>query len=174
MAVVSSCCEVQDQVLFNECNPISKFLFQIKLVFLIYLLNLQLDYIESILYILLQGLQAEVKSLWSLYVGLHTCYKGKNKKTQKINFQQIFKNYLSSDCFMKFQSMKMKSLVIVNYNVTVKQQSNFAHTAHHARKVNNSGRFEKLCVKLIILVVIILFFNDMVEKQYPIQYWQFE
>jgi len=23
---------------------------------------------------------AEVKSLWSLYIGLHTCYKGKNKK----------------------------------------------------------------------------------------------
>lgn len=43
--------------------------------------------------------------------------------------------------------MKMKSLVIVNYNVTVKKKSNFAHTAHHARKVDSSGRFKRLCIK---------------------------
>ena len=36
--------------------------------------------------------------------------------------------------------MKMKSLVIVNYNVTVKKQSNFAHTAHHARIAGNNRR----------------------------------
>jgi len=31
--------------------------------------------------------------------------------------------------------MKMESLVIVNKNVTVNDISNFAHTAHHARRV---------------------------------------
>jgi len=33
---------------------------------------------------LLEGrLKAEVKSIWSLYVGLHTCYKGEDKEQQK-------------------------------------------------------------------------------------------
>jgi len=58
--------------------------------------------------------RAEVKSLWSFYVGLHTCYKDKNKKLLKSNFKPIFKNYPSSDCFLKFENMKLKSLVIVN------------------------------------------------------------
>jgi len=57
---------------------------------------------------------AEVKSLWSLYVGLHTCYKGKNKELLKSNLKLISKNYLSSDCPLKFVDMKPKSLVIVN------------------------------------------------------------
>ena len=56
----------------------------------------------------------EVKSLWSLYVGLHTCYKGKNKRSLKSNLKPILKNYLSSDCSLKFENMKSKSLVIVN------------------------------------------------------------
>lgn len=55
----------------------------------------------------------EVKSLWSLYVGLHTCYKGKNKELLKNNLKLISKNYLSSDCSLKFENMKSKSLVIV-------------------------------------------------------------
>ena len=55
----------------------------------------------------------EVKSLWSLYVGLHTCYNGKNKGLLKSNLKLISKNYLSSDCSLKFENMKSKSLVIV-------------------------------------------------------------
>lgn len=31
--------------------------------------------------------------------------------------------------------MKMKSLVIVDNNATVNDKSDFAHTAHHARKI---------------------------------------
>ena len=57
---------------------------------------------------------AEVKSLWSLYVGLHTCYKGKNKGSLKSNLKPNPKNYLSSDCSLEFENMKSKSLVIVN------------------------------------------------------------
>lgn len=60
------------------------------------------------------GEGTEVKSLWSAYLGLHTCYKGKNKKLRKSNLEQILKNYLNSDCFLKLENMKMKSLVIVD------------------------------------------------------------
>jgi len=35
--------------------------------------------------------------------------------------------------------MKSESLVIVNQHVTVNDLSNFAHTAHHARKVVPAG-----------------------------------
>ena len=41
--------------------------------------------------ILMLRLKAEVKSLWSKYIGLHTCYNGNNKKMQKCKFQLIFK-----------------------------------------------------------------------------------
>jgi len=86
-------------------------------------------------------LEAEVKSLWSLYVGLHTSYKGKNKKLLKRKLELILKNYLSSDYFLKLESMKLKSLVIVNYYVTVNALSGSAHTAHHARKSFKAGKF---------------------------------
>jgi len=55
----------------------------------------------------------EVKSLWSSYAGLHTCYKDKDNKLLKSNLKLIFKNYPSSDCSLKFENMKSKSLVIV-------------------------------------------------------------
>lgn len=58
--------------------------------------------------------RTEVKSLWSMYFGLHTCYKGKDKESQKSDLERISKNYLSPDCFLKFESMKTKSLVIVD------------------------------------------------------------
>jgi len=35
--------------------------------------------------------------------------------------------------------MKLESLVIVNQHVTVNDLSNFAHTAHHARRVVSAG-----------------------------------
>ena len=40
---------------------------------------------------------------------------------------------------MKFFLMKSESLVIVNHYVTVNDLSNFAHTAHHARRVYLAG-----------------------------------
>jgi len=54
----------------------------------------------------INGYEAEVRSLWSIYIGLHTSYKGKNKKLLKRKLELIFKNYLSPDCFLKFESMK--------------------------------------------------------------------
>jgi len=49
------------------------------------------------------------------------------------------KNYLSSDCKLKLVYIKSESLVIVNQYVTVNDVSNFAHTAHHARRVVSAG-----------------------------------
>ena len=45
--------------------------------------------------------------------------------------------------------MKSESLVIVNKDVTVNDTSNFAHTAHHARRVESAGNFIIYNKKLI-------------------------
>jgi len=41
--------------------------------------------------------------------------------------------------------MKSESLVIVNHHVTVNDLSNFAHTAHHARRVVSAGHLFSCC-----------------------------
>ena len=66
-------------------------------------------------------------------------YKGRNKEKQQLALKQNFKNYQSSDCRLKLVYVKSESLVIVNHNVTVNDISNFAHTAHHARRVVSAG-----------------------------------
>jgi len=66
-------------------------------------------------------------------------YKGKYKKLLKWELKQIFKNYQSSDCKLKLIYIKSESLVIVNQHVTVNDLSNFAHTAHHARRIVSAG-----------------------------------
>jgi len=66
-------------------------------------------------------------------------YKGRNKETQRFTLKQNSKNYQSSDCRLKLVYMKSESLVIVNHHVTVNDLSNFAHTAHHARRVVSAG-----------------------------------
>ena len=71
-------------------------------------------------------------------------YKGEYNGKQQRNLKQSSKNHLSSDCRLELVYMKSESLVIVNHNVTVNDLSNFAHTAHHARRVvmaGNSIRF---------------------------------
>ena len=54
-------------------------------------------------------------------------------------YSKTQKNYLSSDCRLKLVYIKSESLVIVNQYVTVNDVSNFAHTAHHARRVVSAG-----------------------------------
>jgi hypothetical protein len=66
-------------------------------------------------------------------------YKGKYNETRECEFKQNFKNYLSSDWRLELAYMKSESLVIVNNHVTVNDKSNFAHTAHHARRVVTAG-----------------------------------
>lgn len=62
-------------------------------------------------------------------------YKGEDKKMRWCELKLILKNRQSSDCKLKLIYMKLESLVIVNQHVTVNDLSNFAHTAHHARRV---------------------------------------
>jgi len=54
-------------------------------------------------------------------------------------YSKTQKNCLSSDCRLKLVYIKAESLVIVNQYVTVNDVSNFAHTAHHARRVVSAG-----------------------------------
>ena len=71
-------------------------------------------------------------------------YKGEDSGKRQRNLKQSSKNHPSSDCRLELVYMKSESLVIVNHNVTVNDLSNFAHTAHHARRVvmaGNSIRF---------------------------------
>jgi len=124
-----------------EFSFITNATLEFNVLILLFLIILILNSFNLVLLIKLYWFEAEVKSLWSLYVGLHTSYKGKNKKLLKRKLELILKNYLSSDYFLKLESMKLKSLVIVNYYVTVNAMSNFAHTAHHARKVFVTGKW---------------------------------
>lgn len=68
-------------------------------------------------------------------------YKGENKGQRRLKPEQILKNYPSSNCSLELGYMKSESLVIVNHDVTVNDTSNFAHTAHHARRVVTAGNF---------------------------------
>jgi len=68
-------------------------------------------------------------------------YKGKYSEMRRCNLKQILKNYHSSDYRLKLTYMKSESLVIVNQYVTVNDLSNFAHTAHHARRVVTALNF---------------------------------
>jgi len=62
----------------------------------------------------LWGSEGEVKSLWSIYVGPHTHYKGGNRGLRRRNLKLIFKNRQSSNWGLKVTPMKLESLVIVN------------------------------------------------------------
>jgi len=66
-------------------------------------------------------------------------YKGGDNGSHRRNPKQIPKDHLSSDCRLELVYMKSESLVIVNHDVTVNDLSNFAHTAHHARRVVAAG-----------------------------------
>ena len=44
--------------------------------------------------------------------------------------------------------MKLESLVIANQHVVVNDLSNFAHTAHHARRIVLAGHYLKLLENL--------------------------
>jgi len=47
----------------------------------------------------------------------------------------ISKYYLSAELFLKLETVKLKSLVVVNEYVTMNYNTNPAHTAHHTRRV---------------------------------------
>ncbi len=53
----------------------------------------------------------DVKSVWSLCLGLHTCYNGRYRRKQDREVEQIPKADLSSDCSLQLDYMKLESLV---------------------------------------------------------------
>ena len=53
----------------------------------------------------------DVKSVWPLYSGLHTCYNGCYRGKQDREVEQTRKSSLSSDCSLQLDCMKPESLV---------------------------------------------------------------
>ena len=62
----------------------------------------------------------EVKSIWPLSVGLHTCYKGGLNGPRRRKPQRAPNPHPSSDCALQPARTKVKPLVIVHQDVTVK------------------------------------------------------
>src|ERR1043165_9099877 len=56
----------------------------------------------------------DVKSSWSLRLGLHTCYNGRYRGVQTRKCEPIPKAGLSADWRLQLASMKLESLVIVD------------------------------------------------------------
>ena len=50
----------------------------------------------------------------------------------------ISKNYLSSDCSLQLESMKLELLVIVDQHATVNTFPGLVHTARHAMEVGST------------------------------------
>ncbi len=53
----------------------------------------------------------DVKSVWPLRPGLHTCYNGRHNEKRNREVEQISKTVLSSDWSLQLDSMKLESLV---------------------------------------------------------------
>ena len=66
-------------------------------------------------------------------MGLHTCYNGSDNGI-------IPKNYLSSDCRLQLDGMKLESLVIVDQHATVNTFPGLVHTARHTMGVGSTRR----------------------------------
>lgn len=66
------------------------------------------------------------------------CYIDRYKEKQRCESEQNYKIYLSSDCSLKLENMKLESLVIVDKNATVNLSPNLVHTARHVTKVGCS------------------------------------
>ena len=56
----------------------------------------------------------DVKSVWSLCPGLHTCYNERYRGKQDREVEQILKTVLSSDWSLQLDSMKLESLVMAH------------------------------------------------------------
>ena len=54
----------------------------------------------------------DVKSVWPLRLGLHTCYNARYNETQYREMEQIYKTGPSSDWSLQLDSMKSESLVM--------------------------------------------------------------
>ncbi len=82
----------------------------------------------------------DVKSSWPLRVGLETCYNGSDSGQRPRKGKLISKNYLGSDCSLQLESMKLKSLVIVDQHATVNTFPGLVYTARHVMGVGSTRR----------------------------------
>ena len=80
----------------------------------------------------------DVKSSWPLRVGLHTCYNGSDNEMQSGDAKLNSKIYLSSDCTLQLECMKLESLVIVDQRATVNTFPGLVHTARHTMEVGST------------------------------------
>ena len=79
----------------------------------------------------------DVKSVWPLHPGLHTCYNGRYREMRYREVEPIFKAVLSSDWSLQLDSMKPESLVIAHQLGAV---NTFPGLVHTARQVTRIGR----------------------------------
>src|SRR3546814_3132124 len=77
----------------------------------------------------------DIKSSWTLWAGLHTCYNGGDSGQRGREAKPIPKSRLSSDCSLQLESMKVESLVIVDQHATVNTFPGLVHTARHTMGV---------------------------------------
>ncbi len=87
-------------------------------------------------------------------LGYTRAAKPKNNGSREWKFKQNPKNRRSSDCKLKLIYMKTESLVIINKRVMMNFKSNFAHTAHHTRRVvffRNKERKLFIFIKVFIV-----------------------
>ena len=80
----------------------------------------------------------DVKSSWLLRVGLHTCYNGNYRGERDREVEPILKSYLSSDCSLQLENMKLESLVIADQHAAVNTFPGLVHTARHAMGVGSA------------------------------------
>ena len=77
----------------------------------------------------------DVKSVWPLRPGLHTCYNARYNGKRNREMKQIPKAGPSSDWSLQLDSMKSESLVIVDQHATVNTFPGLVHTARHTMGV---------------------------------------
>ena len=80
----------------------------------------------------------DVKSSWSLRLGLHTCYNGRYNRLLPRERMRIPKAGLSSDCRLQLACMKLELLVTVDQHAAVNTYSGLVHTARHTTKAGNA------------------------------------
>ena len=73
----------------------------------------------------------DVKSVWPLCPGLHTCYNGRNNGTQCREAEQILNTIPSSDWSLQLDSMKSESLVKAYQHDALNTFPGLVHTARH-------------------------------------------
>ena len=78
----------------------------------------------------------DVKSVWSLCPGLHTCYNGGDREKRRGDPERTSKSHLSSDCTLQLECMKLESLVIADQHAAVNTFSGLVHTARHTMGVD--------------------------------------